>query len=370
MTIENILVGPSYATILSGQAATGGTLTSMDKTGAGWTVDQLKGWVWQATDGQGRMQRTKIIGGDADTLNFEDTLDIAPNVTTIWEAWLPPTFMQINRGHMLVEHINVAGGDPRYVYKAGQGRITYLNHDEASPGGNDAYRSHEGPITVVPGVDSHQLIGPGFAISGKKPSVFYDILDEGRFGLSAMESPFIQAKALGQPAAPYAAKVGPHVGGATTRKYKLVARDGARRSLASSETTVTNTLATMNKLTDFVEIALPNGLRNPAWRYDLLTETAPGSGVYKPLVGGHNIGLDEFARMPGAWYFRDAGQGVISAAYTVPSADETGILLVDRQLRHGNTVAATTPGAVVRKMEVFDAAGVSLGFIPIYGSIA
>lgn len=36
----------------------------------------------------------------------------------------------------------------------------------------------------------------------------------------------------------------------------------------------------------------------------------------------------------------------------------------------GNSVAATTPGAVVRKMEVFDASGASLGFVPIYSSIA
>lgn len=35
----------------------------------------------------------------------------------------------------------------------------------------------------------------------------------------------------------------------------------------------------------------------------------------------------------------------------------------------GNAVAATTPGAVVKKMEVFDASGVSLGFVPIYGAI-
>lgn len=35
----------------------------------------------------------------------------------------------------------------------------------------------------------------------------------------------------------------------------------------------------------------------------------------------------------------------------------------------GNGVAATTPGAVVKKMEVFSAAGVSLGFVPIYDAI-
>ncbi len=36
----------------------------------------------------------------------------------------------------------------------------------------------------------------------------------------------------------------------------------------------------------------------------------------------------------------------------------------------GNSLAATTPGTVVRKVEIFDAAGASLGFVPVYSSIA
>lgn len=35
----------------------------------------------------------------------------------------------------------------------------------------------------------------------------------------------------------------------------------------------------------------------------------------------------------------------------------------------GNSAAATTPGSVIRKMEVFDANGASLGFVPIYNTI-
>jgi hypothetical protein len=35
----------------------------------------------------------------------------------------------------------------------------------------------------------------------------------------------------------------------------------------------------------------------------------------------------------------------------------------------GNSAAATTLGTVTKKIEVFDASGVSLGFIPVYGSI-
>lgn len=35
----------------------------------------------------------------------------------------------------------------------------------------------------------------------------------------------------------------------------------------------------------------------------------------------------------------------------------------------GNSTAATTPGTVVKKMEVFDASGASLGYVPIYDAI-
>jgi hypothetical protein len=35
----------------------------------------------------------------------------------------------------------------------------------------------------------------------------------------------------------------------------------------------------------------------------------------------------------------------------------------------GNSVAATTPGTVVKKVEIFNAAGASLGFIPVYDAI-
>jgi hypothetical protein len=48
---------------------------------------------------------------------------------------------------------------------------------------------------------------------------------------------------------------------------------------------------------------------------------------------------------------------------------EGGKLLVSGALGVGNTAAATTPGAVVRKMEIFSATGVSLGFIPVYDAI-
>lgn len=48
---------------------------------------------------------------------------------------------------------------------------------------------------------------------------------------------------------------------------------------------------------------------------------------------------------------------------------ETGKLLATGGLGVGNALAATTPGSVVKKMEVFNSAGASLGFVPIYNAI-
>jgi hypothetical protein len=39
------------------------------------------------------------------------------------------------------------------------------------------------------------------------------------------------------------------------------------------------------------------------------------------------------------------------------------------QIKTANATAATTPGSVVKKLEVFDAAGASLGYVPIYSAI-
>lgn len=47
-----------------------------------------------------------------------------------------------------------------------------------------------------------------------------------------------------------------------------------------------------------------------------------------------------------------------------------GKVVAEDGLAVGNSAAATTPGTVVKKIEVFDAAGVSLGFVPVYDSIS
>jgi len=47
----------------------------------------------------------------------------------------------------------------------------------------------------------------------------------------------------------------------------------------------------------------------------------------------------------------------------------TGKALTTAGLGVGNSAAAATLGTVVKKMEIFDASGTSLGFIPIYDAI-
>lgn len=51
------------------------------------------------------------------------------------------------------------------------------------------------------------------------------------------------------------------------------------------------------------------------------------------------------------------------------SEDTVFAIAADGTIRTSTSVAATVPGTVARKLEIFDAAGVSLGFIPIYNSI-
>lgn len=67
-----------------------------------------------------------------------------------------------------------------------------------------------------------------------------------------------------------------------------------------------------------------------------------------------------------------SGAGTFDTSLSRPAA---GVLRAGQKLTAvgglgvGNSVAATTPGTVTKKIEIFDSAGASLGFIPVYGSI-
>jgi hypothetical protein len=68
------------------------------------------------------------------------------------------------------------------------------------------------------------------------------------------------------------------------------------------------------------------------------------------------------------------GPGTAAADVTLKRS-ATGILQASGKLTAvgglgvGNSAAATTPGSVVKKIQVFDASGTSLGFIPVYNTI-
>ncbi|HEX8691603.1 MAG TPA: glycosyl hydrolase family 28-related protein [Longimicrobium sp.] len=59
-------------------------------------------------------------------------------------------------------------------------------------------------------------------------------------------------------------------------------------------------------------------------------------------------------------------QAPVVAGNLIHAKDKTSVA----RLAVENAVAASTPGSVVRKVEIFDAAGASLGFVPVYNSIS
>ena len=77
------------------------------------------------------------------------------------------------------------------------------------------------------------------------------------------------------------------------------------------------------------------------------------------------------------WSMSAAANGPIVECIDTPmdgaawtgGAGFAGSLQIGGALGVGNSVAATTPGSVVKKIEVFNQVGVSLGFVPVYSTI-
>lgn len=72
-------------------------------------------------------------------------------------------------------------------------------------------------------------------------------------------------------------------------------------------------------------------------------------------------------KIPGEMRFRTTNSSGTKA--TRMTLTDGGNLRVTGDLGVGNSAAATTPGSVVKKIEIFDASGTSLGFIAVYDSI-
>lgn len=60
---------------------------------------------------------------------------------------------------------------------------------------------------------------------------------------------------------------------------------------------------------------------------------------------------------------------VLGAGSAQAKVSPAGVLSAPK-LGAGNAAVASTPGSVVRKLEVFDQSGASLGFLAVYGSIS
>lgn len=97
------------------------------------------------------------------------------------------------------------------------------------------------------------------------------------------------------------------------------------------------------------------------------TGTTSPDGIFGFLAGPDTAGYMApgdvmFGTYQGASTLRFKASGGIDVL--------TGKLTAVGGLGVGNSVAATTPGTVVKKIQIFDAAGVSLGFIAVYDTIS
>lgn len=114
-------------------------------------------------------------------------------------------------------------------------------------------------------------------------------------------------------------------------------------------------------------LRIGGGLRlrgNPGFPVDLL----PGQGeVYPSPTLGAVIAGD------GSTNAVTMTNGIGAIAARVPAGTQDwgveGKMRATGGIGVGNSAAATTPGSVTRKVEIFDASGASLGFLAVYGTI-
>ena len=161
-------------------------------------------------------------------------------------------------------------------------------------------------------------------------------------------------QAIANPAAPTVTNVG--TAGTTAYSYYIVAEDrrgGLTLASPAGSTTTGNAVLDVNNY---------NTIK---WN------VPPGSGKIHVLKGDTGTLLATVSNTTTS--FNDTGQA--TSAFTAPTRNATADSFIDgrltaNQLAVGNSVAATTTGTVTKKIEVFDASGASLGFVPVYDSIS
>lgn len=105
------------------QTATGGSTTSLARTGAGWTTNQWRGLYVFAISGAGVGQLARITANDATTLTVADTvtggaLSVAFGSGTVYTIGLP------NRGQLLPRRLNVSLTGPCRIEIISNGTLT------------------------------------------------------------------------------------------------------------------------------------------------------------------------------------------------------------------------------------------------------
>lgn len=92
-----------------------------------------------------------------------------------------------------------------------------------------------------------------------------------------------------------------------------------------------------------------------------------GTNTWDPVTGVFSFSYAGASTGPVlADYFTLTSNPLVASA-KVRAAD--GILVAEAGLGVGNSASATTPGSVVKKIQVFDGDGNSLGYVPVYDAI-
>jgi hypothetical protein len=159
-------------------------------------------------------------------------------------------------------------------------------------------------------------------------------------------------EALVNPSAPTITNVGTE--GTTNYTYYVVAEDrNGNKTLVSGSGSTTTGNATLD-----------------ATNYNKISWAAVDGAVKYYVLKGDTATL---LGTTGGTSLNDTGQA--TSAFISPTRNQTADALIDgrlnaSQIAVGNSQAGTTPGTVVKKIEVFDSVGNSLGFVPVYDSIS
>jgi hypothetical protein len=146
-------------------------------------------------------------------------------------------------------------------------------------------------------------------------------------------------------------------------------------SITVCGTVGSSSIATVGTVTTGTWNATKIGLAYGGTNADL-SATGGTSQVLQQASGGAAVTVGQLAVADLSTAKTGTGSIVLATAPTFAStitvttnAIVTGKVLTTAGLGVGNSAAATTLGTVVKKIQVFDASGVSLGYLPVYDAI-